>query len=55
MEKANMLLLTRGATEKDHSLKSQILVATAQNETATEPIWQKGRIRAHRIKALVPS
>ena len=36
-----MLLLTREATEKDLSLDCQMLVTTAQNETGTEPIWQK--------------
>ena len=35
------MLLTREATEKDCSLKAQMLVTTAQNETRTEPIWQK--------------
>ena len=41
MEKANMMLLTKEDTEKDRSLKTQMLVTTAQNETCTKPIWQK--------------
>ena len=36
-----MMLLTREVTEKGRLLKTQMLVATAQIEPGTEPIWQK--------------
>ena len=38
------MLLTREATEKDCLLKAQMLVTNAQNETHTEPIWQKKKV-----------
>ena len=43
LEKANLLLLTKHATEKDRSLKTQLLVANnsevQKEEPAGEKIW----------------
>ena len=42
MEKATTVLLSKETTEKDRSLKTQmILTTTDQSEKATEAIWQK--------------
>lgn len=49
MEKANIKLLTKEGTEKSRSLKTQILVTTAQSEIFTKPIWQKNFIRKQLI------
>ena len=44
LEKANMLLLTKKATDKDRSLKTQLLLATDSQKTeriSGKPIWKK--------------
>ena len=44
LEKAKMLLLTKEATEKDRSLKTQLLLATNSQNTekiSGEQIWKK--------------
>ena len=42
MEKVTTMLLSKETTEKDRSLKTQmILTTTDQSEKATEAIWQK--------------
>ena len=44
LEKANMLLLTKEATEKDRSLKIQLLLSTncqPDEKISREQIWKK--------------
>ena len=44
LERANMLMLTKEATEKDRSLKTQLLLSAAGNteeKMSGEPVWSK--------------
>ena len=44
LEKANMMMLTKEATEKDRSLKTQLLVSTSGNnddKISGERVWKK--------------
>ena len=45
LEKADLLLMTKHATEKDRSLKSQLFVSrsdSSSNDACSEKIWSKG-------------
>ena len=44
IQKANMMYLSKGATNKDQSLKIQMIVSIIKDESSnTDKIWKKNR------------